>query len=105
MKSSRYVHTGGRAHALLLATSDLQWVFLTMLDGHPHTLFHGHVVLVQGTHHQAKSDNGTGSALILLVELWRSDNVTSVVELDSEGNIMNTAEQQAALGELYPPGG
>jgi hypothetical protein len=40
----------------------------------------------------------------MLVELWRSDLVTSVLEVDNEGNVMNTAEQQAALGQLYPPG-
>jgi hypothetical protein len=50
---------------------------------------------------QPEDSNG----LVLLVELWRSDLVTSVVELDSEGNVMNTAEQQVALGEMYPPGG
>jgi hypothetical protein len=54
---------------------------------------------------QIKGDGAHGnSGLILLVELWRSDLVTSVVELDSEGNVMNTDDNQA-LGELYPPGG
>jgi hypothetical protein len=48
--------------------------------------------------------NEEGDGLVLLVELWRSDLVTSVVELDSEGNVMKTVEQQTALAELYPPG-
>jgi hypothetical protein len=52
--------------------------------------------------HDGKQEEG--SSLVLLVELWRSDLVTSVVELDSEGNVMHTIEQQA-LAELYPPGG
>jgi hypothetical protein len=55
----------------------------------------------QDVHQQPNRDENSG--LVMLVELWRSDLVTSVVELDSEGNVMNTADQQV-LGELYPPG-
>jgi hypothetical protein len=54
---------------------------------------------------KAKDDGDSGnSGLILLVELWRSDLVTSVVELDSEGNVMSSADHQATLMELYPAG-
>jgi hypothetical protein len=49
-------------------------------------------------------DTAQDTGLVLLVELWRSDLLTSVVELDSEGNVMNTADQEA-MAELYPPGG
>jgi hypothetical protein len=52
---------------------------------------------------EVAGDKDEGNAMVLLVELWRSDLVTSVVELDSEGNVMNTADQEA-MAELYPPG-
>lgn len=48
-------------------------------------------------------DNGSGDGLLLLVELWRSDLVTSVIELDSEGNVMGVGDHEE-LEEMYPPG-
>jgi hypothetical protein len=40
----------------------------------------------------------------LQVELWRSDLVTSVVELDAEGNVVAGGEDDEAREALYPPG-
>jgi hypothetical protein len=46
--------------------------------------------------------------LTLIIELWRADVVTSVVELDEEGNVTGGGAggggDKEALKELYPPG-
>ena len=38
------------------------------------------------------------------VDLWRADLVTSVLEVDSAGRVMNEQDLPAAMVHLYPPG-
>jgi hypothetical protein len=56
------------------------------------------------TAQSSSSEGGSSEGLLLLVELWRTDLVTSVVELDSEGNVMGGQGEHDELEELYPPG-
>jgi hypothetical protein len=45
--------------------------------------------------------------LTLVVELWRADLVTSVLELDEEGNVLGGGTGRGdteTMSELYPPG-
>jgi hypothetical protein len=52
------------------------------------------------------SGNSKEGDLTLIIELWRADLVTSVVELDEEGNVAGGGEDsKEALSELYPAGG
>jgi hypothetical protein len=56
-----------------------------------------------------KKRDDADEVLTLIIELWRADLVTSVVELDEEGNIAGGGagggEDKEALSELYPAGG